>query len=99
MAQLPYIQTQDRVLSQIETQWKSALDPLLANPVSQGILLKNIALANGTTVINHLLDRNQQGWIVTDVSGAATIYRSQPFNNKTLTLTSNAAVSVNLLVY
>lgn len=96
---LPYFQTPDRILSMLQSQWASLLNPLLSNAVSKGNLLTGISLANGTTVINHLLDRNQQGWILTDVTGAAAIYRSQPFNSKTLTLTSNAAVTVNLLVY
>lgn len=96
---LPYFQTTDRILSQIQTQWAALINPLLSNPVSQGNLLTNIPLINGTTVINHLLDRQQQGWIITDISAAATIYRSSPLNTKTLTLTSNAAVTISLLVF
>lgn len=96
---LPTINSPDRVLNMIQNQWAAILNPLLSNPITKGNLLTNVALASGVTVINHLLDRQQQGWVLTDVSGAATIYRSQPLNSKTLTLTSDAAVTVNLLVY
>lgn len=81
------------------TRWKSLLDPILANPLNNVSILENVALINGATTINHFLGRQMQGWFITDINGAATIYRSQPMNDKTLTLTSNAAVTVNLGVF
>lgn len=96
---LPIFNTSDRILSMLQTRWSSLLNPLLSNPVSKGNLLTDIPLINGVTVINHLLDRDQQGWIITDQDAAANIYRSQPLNDKTLTLTSDAATTVSLLVY
>lgn len=81
------------------TKWKSELDPLLANPLNSVLLLKNIALISGVTVINHRLNAQLQGWFITDINGAATIYRSAPLSDTTLTLTSNAAVTVSLGVY
>lgn len=96
---LPLFQTSIKELSLLETQWKSQLDPVLANPMTDMSILKDVALINGTTVVNHLLGRKQQGWVITDINGAATIHRSQPFNDKTLTLVSNAAVIVSLGVF
>lgn len=90
------------LLSEIKalaSQWKSLLDPVVANPLNGVSILSNVVLANGTTVINHKLDQRQQGWFLVDVNAAATIYRSQPFNSKTLTLVSNAAVTVSIGVY
>ena len=83
----------------MQTKWKSIIDPIVSLPLLQGLQLNNIALNSGTTAINHLLSRMQQGWLITDIQGAATIYRSEPFNDKTLTLTSNAAVTISLWVY
>lgn len=83
----------------MQTGWSTQLNPWIQNPMSQGVYLENVALANGATQINHKLDRMMQGWMITDINGAATIYRSQPLNSKTLTLTSNAAVTVNLYVF
>ena len=77
----------------------STLNPIITLPQSSARILKNIPLINGVTVINHMLGRNMQGWIITDITGAATIYRSAPFNNLTLTLTSNAAVTVSIEVF
>lgn len=81
------------------TRWKSILDPVLKNPLNSISILQDQALINGVTVINHKLGRAQQGWFILDINGAAEIYRSQPFNDKTLTLTSDAIVTVTLGVF
>ena len=86
-------------LEQMQVKWKSELDPILSIPLLKGLQLKNIELIAGTNVINTLLGRLQQGFIITDIDAPATIYRSQPFNSLTLTLTSSAACNVSLLVY
>lgn len=96
---LPYFQSQILPFSQMQTTWKTQLDPLTQLALTQGLLLKNQALKNGVTVINHLLSRMQQGWFITDINGAAQIYRSAALNDSTLTLTSNAAVTINLWVF
>lgn len=81
------------------TKWSSILNPFLANPMNQTSILKNVSLAASETKIAHLLGRPQRGWFIVDVDGAATIYRSQPFNSQFLYLTSNAAVTVNIGVF
>lgn len=83
----------------MQSQWKSKLDPLLGNPLNSASILSGVVLKNGTNVINHLLGQMMRGWTITDINGAATIYRSAPLNEKTLTLTSNAAVTVNIEVF
>lgn len=97
MAQLPL----NLLLLPMQTQWSAILNPLLANPSNNAIILKNIALANGTTIFNHLLGRVMQGWRIVDIQGAATIYRpnTAPFNSVNLTLISNAAVIANIEVF
>lgn len=96
---LPYFQTDDRQFSLMQTGWKSALEPVIDNPIVNGILIKNVELINGVTAVNHLLGRKMQGWFITDMNAAATVYRSSPLNNLTLKLTSNAAVIVNLYCF
>lgn len=81
------------------TKWSAELNPVLANPTNNVSVLEGVVLKNGATVINHKLGRTMQGWFIVDQTAAASIYRSQPFNSLTLTLTSNAAVTVNLGVF
>lgn len=96
---LAQFQGGDTPFQLLQNSWASALNPLLANPVCTGILLKNIALASGANTINHKLGRTPQGWLIIDRDGTATIYRSQPLNNLTLTLTSSASINVSLYVF
>lgn len=86
-------------LPKMQTTWAQQLNPVIANALVQGQQLNNIQLINGVTVVNHKLGRKMQGWIVVDMDAASIIYRSQPFNTLTLTLTSNAAVSISLWVF
>ncbi len=86
-------------LDSMQNRWASILSPWLGNPLSKGIFLKNVLLATGDNVLNHLLQRNQQGFIITDINEAAVIYRSAPFNGLTLTLNSNVPVTVTIYVY
>jgi hypothetical protein len=96
---LPQFQSDDRDFQLMQSSWASRLDPLLGNPSLKSLILKDITLAIGSNTINHLLGRKQQGWRVIDINGAAVIYRSQPFNNLTLTLTSDAVVTVSLEIF
>lgn len=86
-------------LELMQQKWKSELDPVISIPFLDGLKLHSISLINGVTVINHKLQRNQQGYFITDINAAAAIYRSQPFNQTTLTLTSNAACVIDLWVF
>lgn len=84
---------------QMQTKWKSEIDPILANPLNNCSILKDISLNSGITVINHKLGQLMQGWFIVDIQGAAQIYRSAPFSDLTLTLTSNAQVTCSLGVF
>ncbi len=83
----------------MQNKWKSLIDPVLSNPMTNMSLLKNVSLVIGNNVINHLLGKIQQGWIITDIQGVADIYRSAPFNALTLTLNSSAIVTVSIGVF
>lgn len=96
---VPQIQSDDRVQNQTSQNIVSALNQLLKNPLVQGNFVAGVSLVNGATVVPHGLGRTPQGWVLTDVNGLATIYRSAAFNSSNLTLTSSAAVSVSLYVF
>lgn len=86
-------------IERMQTTWATQLDPVVNFAPNQGLLLKNIALDAGVNVVNHLLGKNMQGWIIIDQNASASIYRSQPMNNLTITLTSNAPVTVSMWVF
>lgn len=99
MALVTLIQTQDQNSNLFQTKLKSVLDPLLSSLLTQGSLLTGIQLNSGATTFNHLLGRKMIGWVLADVDASVTIYRSQPLNDKTLTLTSSAPCTVSLWVF
>jgi hypothetical protein len=113
MALLPLAQLKDPAASLLMTKWKSQLDPLLktGNPTPSpnvlsivkdlpiGQLIENVSLGAGVTVIDHELNKLPVGWILTDINGSSSIYRSAAFNSETLTLTSSAAVIVSIFVF
>lgn len=97
--QLPIWQSDDKDFQLMQNKWASILNPVLSKPLTAANVLKGVQLVNGTTVVNHLLGRTMQGWIISDIDAGSTIYRSAPLNDLTLSLTSNAACKVNLVVF
>lgn len=83
----------------MQTVWARAIDPILAKPLSQANILEGVQLQSGVNVVNHLLGRKMQGWLISDINGIATIFRSEPLNDLTLTLTVSAPVVANLIVF
>lgn len=96
---LPIFKMDEKSVQLLQTTWASLLNPLVSNVIMQGLQLTGVSLQTGANICNHLLSRKQQGWFIVDINAAATIYRSAPFNDTTLTLTSDAACVVNLWVY
>lgn len=81
------------------TKWASILNPLLDSPLNSVSIISDVKLSIGSNTINHLLGKKQTGWFLVDQQASASIYRSMPFNTTTLTLTSNAVVTVSIGVF
>lgn len=99
---LPILHTDNKDLSMLQTTWGSQLNPLLAAPLNNGLMLENVILASGANVINHKLGRKLKGWLITRIRASATIYDTQDTNqrpNLTLNLTSSANVTVDIFVF
>ncbi len=79
--------------------WAQALNPIIASPLSSAKIIQHKTLISGVNIINHGLNRVMQGWFIVDINGIASIYRSAPLNGTTLTLTSNAVVTVSIGVF
>jgi hypothetical protein len=96
---LPFQYSDNPDLNKLQTKWISILNPIISVPLLSGVQLDDIVLKTGVNVINTTLQRMQQGWIITDIDTAITLFRSQPFNQLTLTLTASAPCTVSLWVY
>lgn len=81
-----------------KNKWPGAINPVLSLSINQGRMITK-TLNLGDTTMNHGLGRKQVGWMISDITGPATIYRSEPLNGTTLTLTSDAVVTVSIWVF
>lgn len=82
------------------TKWASQLNPILAMPILDGNQLDDIFIEAATPLaINHYLSRMQQGWILTDNTANAVVWRSQPLNKFTLTLSVSADTVISIWVF
>lgn len=103
MNSFPLVQTNNREVNQLQQNIKSAVNPLLSNPLNQGLLLQQVVLAIGTNNINHKLNRALIGWFTTRMPGVyAKIYDNQNTNTtptSTLTLVSDTAITIDLFVF
>lgn len=97
---LPVYSNDDQAFQLMQSNWAAQLNPLMANPILKGLQIDNVTVASGSpAVINHLLSRMQQGWLLVDQNAPAKIARIAPLNSKTLTLSSDASVTISLWVY
>lgn len=96
---LPIYRDDNQPFQLMQSRWSAELNPILALPILNGNMLNNISLAIGATVIPHKLGRKLQGWVITDINAASTIYRSGTLNDKTLALTSSAVCVVDIWVF
>lgn len=98
MAKLP----QQLEWHQADDRWATAIEPVINNPINQGLLLQNIALVSGPNVINHKLGRKLVGWMIASIDAPATVYDTQASNQMpalTLQLTASAACQVSIWAF
>jgi hypothetical protein len=83
-------------------RWAASLNPLLSNPMVDGLLLNSVAVSTGANTINHGLGRKLQGYFVVMNSAAVTFYDSQKTNPRpdlTLVLNASGAATISLYVF
>ena len=100
---LPILQSESSELTMVQTRWASQINPILANLLMQGQLLRNVALTAGANQINHKLGRKLVGWFLTRQRGASiAIYDNQDSNQMpqlTLSLQSGGTADVDIYVF
>ncbi len=88
-------------LDQLLTKWASIINPVITNPICNGIQLTDVTLSVGTNTINHKLGRKPNGYIITGMHKVYSQIYDSPSTMPTLNLilNSSAATSVDLYVY
>ncbi len=81
-------------------KWAATLNPILALPILSGNKIDNIVLLQGVPkVVNHLLQRMPQGFILLDNTSNSSIWRTAPFNDLTMTLESTFDNTISIWVF
>jgi hypothetical protein len=81
-------------------KWAAALNAVLAVPLVSGQAISNIILpATTPTVVYHSLDQIPNGWFLIDNTANAVIWRTQPFNSKSITLEASAKTTISIWIY
>lgn len=90
-------------IDMMQNTWAAALNPLLNNPLSKAIILKDVVLTTGSNTINHRLGRKLQGWYIVRMRDTfSQVYDTQDSNQTpqlTLTLNSSANVTADIVVF
>lgn len=99
---IPIIQTDDRLINQLQQGIKQAVGPVLRNPLVNGNIVSGQALQIGQNVVNHGLGRQLQGWIPIGQNAKASFYDNQANNPQpaqTLLIVSDAAVTASFYCF
>jgi hypothetical protein len=98
---LALFKTPDQSMTLLQNSWKSSIDPILSNPLVNGVLQKNISLSVGVNSINHKLGRTLQGYVITGMHGVySQIFDTTSLNPAlTLSLNSSAATSIDIYCF
>ena len=96
---LALFKTDDQSMTLLQNSWKSSIDPVITNPLTLGILQKNIPLVVGVNSINHKLGRNIQGYVIAGMHGVYSQIFDSPSLNPSLTLTLNSSVATVIDLY
>jgi len=83
-----------------QTEWAKQIEPLLGNAILKGHALNDIQLDAGKAKdIQTGLNRQQQGWIITDILSGAKVWRTKPFSANILTLETDLDTTISIWVY
>jgi hypothetical protein len=99
---LPIFKDDSKNLMLLQNVWSSLINPFLNAPALQTVLLKDVSLTAGSNNVNHRLGRKLQGWYFVRKRAAANVHDNQDNNQNpelTLTLVSDASVTVDLVVF
>jgi len=102
MNPLGTIKPNDYELAKVVADFKSAIQPIFDNPITNGTLLENVSLSAGSVnLVNHGLNREPRIWLVVNGVTTSTLrvwMSTSSFPKKHLALNVNEACTLNIYV-
>ena len=97
---IPLLQLGDFKLEQMQKNVVGAINNMNKVPFLNGNLLQKIALSGTETQINHKLNRDYQGFIITNLNANAVVWISSTGNkSQTINLTASASCTIDIWVF
>ena len=97
------VQSEDRVVNQIQDNIQDVLNDLVKTQILNNIIIKDINLTSGTlNVINHKLGRNPLGYVIIKKNANSTIWDEQQnstTSDRTVKLRCSANCIVDILIF
>ncbi len=86
---------------QLQPKWASAIDPVITNPICNGLQLVNIKLSAGVNTIDHKLGRKLIGYIITSIYDTTSniVRQNSQIPERTIVLNSSAGTTIDIYVY
>ena len=95
------IQPKDYDMDVIQRNTKEFVQQLENNIILSGVLLKDITLTSASsTIIDHKLGREYQGYIITKLNANSVVYETtSTYPSKHLTLNCSANCTVSIYIF
>ena len=93
--------TSNYEIQKIQSNMKETVDSLTLSQFIGGNFV-DATITTGDTIVNHLLNRKYEGWVVTDKDAAQHVYRSSTPNSnpeRQIILKSSGTVNVTLYIF
>jgi hypothetical protein len=95
-------EVESQELRRVQANLADFVQPLVKNPLLDGVLLRDVALAAGVNVISHGLARAPQGWLVVAPNADVRVWTSassNPSPTGRLMLEASASCTLSLFVF
>ena len=89
-------------VTRLQSHIKTALNPLLELPISDGILIKGLSIETTDTRVNHGLGREYEGFIITRLKSNSVIFESSSTNDtpdRTIILKASATATADIYFF
>ena len=73
--------SENQEITRLQSHIKTALNPLLELPISDGVMIKDLTIETTDTLVNHKLGRAYEGFIITRLKTNAVIFESSSTNH------------------
>jgi len=97
------IKVSDKNITQVQENVEQVLVPVLACPIIDGVLIKDICLSPATSnEVMHRLGRKPLGWFIVRKRADSRIWDLQDTNpepSRTLSITCSHAVTIDIWVF